>query len=85
MRQRLFRKICDECHREFETENRRFFICPECWKEHYQTGEHCAAVKDDCTPCGAWAMREQSFCAAHMRQGYGLFELAVKRYREADR
>jgi predicted amidophosphoribosyltransferase len=80
MQSRLFRKICDECRREFETENRRFFICPECWKEHYQTGERCAAVKDDGLPCCAWAI-----CASHIRQGYGLFELVVKRCREIDR
>ena len=74
---------CVDCGKEFET-NRNFFICPACWREHYQTGVRCAAMRDDLTPCNAWAMRDHVFCHAHTKQGYQLFELAVRRARESE-
>ena len=63
--------------------NPRFFICPECWKAEYQQGVRCHAGRDDLIPCQSWAMRGRVFCHSHLRQGYGLFELAVRRH--ADR
>jgi hypothetical protein len=75
-------KQCVDCGGEFETDRPHYKICPACWREHYQIGARCCAIRDDLTPCNAWAMRDHVFCHSHMKQGYGLFELAIRRYRE---
>lgn len=73
---------CAECGKEFTPVSPRFFICPECWKAEYQQGVKCAATKDNGAPCNGWAMQGRVFCHSHLRQGYGLFELAVRENRE---
>ena len=75
-------RLCVECGESFQPANPRYYICPDCWRAQYQQGERCAAIRNDLTSCNAWAMRDHVFCHAHMKQGYGLFELAVRRYAE---
>jgi hypothetical protein len=39
----------------------------------------CHAVKDDGMPCGCRSVTFDVFCHSHLKQGYGLFTLAVCR------
>lgn len=74
------KKVCAECGEAFVAEERHYYLCRQCY--YASIGEEpprrCAAIKDDGQPCRAWAQREEYFCGSHMRQGYGLFTLAVQ-------
>jgi len=37
----------------------------------------CMALTDEGKPCKCYPMNGEAFCLAHLKQGYGLFTLAV--------
>lgn len=70
---------CERCQQEFTPKRAYYALCPTCYyAANGRTPPHyCAAVKADGKPCQRYAVHGESFCTAHLRQGYALFSRAA--------
>lgn len=75
---------CRQCGKPFKPAKSYFHTCPVCWNTRaHGRGRRelvaCRATTSTGRACRAWAAEGSLFCVAHLKQGYGLFELAVRR------